>query len=215
MWEVSIPLPQRSIKVWTPVMWALWTVWQISEGKWNSFSAYPPDVDGALILKRHRLGVTSSFKKYPLRECSCVRYSGNFFAPLLSPVRRETKKARKAVPLVKMMPISPAIITKNNSHPRSTRPPMRLPEIRIIVTKTMKKVRHKEKTRTSFWVHLTWMSQIILTGIYKTWICVNKNSVFFLNLVLLTQEVTEKVQHRLCYYIAHGSCCARRRVTFN
>lgn len=177
MWELFVPLPQRSINVWTPVMWARGMSGRFPEGKWSySFAAYPPDANWTLILDRHRLGVTSSFKKYPLREYSCVRSSGNFLAPLLSPLWRETKKARKAVRAVKMTPISPAIMMKNNSHPMSTRPIIRLPEIRVIVTKTMKNVRHKEKARASFWDRLTWMSQMSLTGIYKTWICVSYNS---------------------------------------
>lgn len=204
MWEVFVvvPLPQRSINVSTPVMCARGMSGRFPEGKWrsNSFAAYPPDADWVLVLNRHRLGVTSSFKKYPLRECSCDRDSGNsdFFTPLLSPLWRETKKARKAVMAVKMMPISPAIITKNNSHPRSTRPPIRLPEIRVTVTKTMNNVRHKEKASTTFWDHLIWMSQMSLTGIYKTWICVSYNSSVFESGVMYLLNKSPRRSNTVC-----------------
>ena len=68
----------------------------------------------------------------------------------------------------RMMPISAATMRKYDCHTPSIWPSILMPATRVIVTKIMTPVRHRESTSGTFCVHLTWIFQMRLTGIDRT-----------------------------------------------
>ena len=66
-----------------------------------------------------------------------------------------------------------------------------MPDTLMIVTKIMTIVRQSENARTTFWVHLIWIFQIILMGMYKTEMYGLVD--FFFSLLLRDRALTQQV----------------------
>lgn len=81
----------------------------------------------------------------------------------------ETKKARKAMPAVMMIPTSPDINNQYVSHKLSINWPRRTkPEARMMVTTIITAVRQRDNAKTIFWDHRILICQMICNGIART-----------------------------------------------